>query len=124
MDDEHTGDAWLGDGAEVKVDIEDQVPLLVTPMTDVTTGEEEREEPTARSRDNVRPPPFWVRLIHFTAIIIPFSLIIGSLPAFALSGVDPLYFSLLAFLLLLSLMFALIAVGLLACRPLIPGEVI
>jgi len=124
MDDEHTGDEWLGDGAEVKVDMEDQVPLLVTPMTDVKTGEEEREEPTARSRDNIRPPTFWVRLVHFTAIIIPFSPTTGSLPAFALSGMDPLCFSLLAFLLLLSLVFALIAVGLLVCRPFIPGEVI
>jgi hypothetical protein len=78
-------------------------PLLSTSIPN-GGGEDPAQQQTTSSSEE--EPPFlgvWPALILFFFMMLPLFIIIGSWPALIVTGVDPLGFSFLAFLLLFSL---------------------
>ncbi|KAH7228390.1 hypothetical protein B0J15DRAFT_506599 [Fusarium solani] len=109
MDYQHTGDiesaetARLAQAGVTPTANDSSTPLLTTSI--LTSGEVEASQPlpTNNKEEPPTPLPPVPATILFIVMFLPFIIILGSLPALALSKQDPLGFSFLAFLLLFSL---------------------
>lgn len=136
MDHGHTGDvekvdresarpAQAGVKAAVDDDVLEQETLHAPPSYDPSThllgssmpngddGDPSQQRATSSSEEDRRPFPTWVAIILLVISQSPLVIIIGSVVALQASGMDPLGFSFLAFLLLFSLVFSAFAIVLL-----------